>query len=113
LRELDDRNQQDREVKTRILGHCENPRSVSITRTALQDLGLIPLTKDAVLEVVKEHIELKRRMFTDQMDNGDVAYIIRECTVDGTILFVKAKFFQNNGVQAMVIVSAHPPRRWC
>ena len=113
LRELDDRNAQDCEIKGRICGFCEDPQSVRITRTATQDLGLIPLTKDGVLETVKEHITLKRRVFTDRMDNGDTAYIIEECTVEEIKLYVKVKFFRKeDGVEAMLIISAHPPRRW-
>jgi hypothetical protein len=113
LRELDDQNAQDCEIKAKICGHCDRPQSVPITRTAIRDLGLIPLTKDAVLEVVKEHINLKRRVFTDRMDNGDTAYIIEECTVEGTLLYVKVKFFKEDGAESMLIISAHPPRRWC
>jgi hypothetical protein len=113
LRELDGRNTRDCEIKAKICGYCENPQSVRITRTATQDLGLIPLTKDAVLEIVKEHITLKRRVFTDRMDNGDTAYIIEECTVEETNLYVKVRFFkQEDGAEAMLIISAHPPRRW-
>jgi hypothetical protein len=76
-------------------------------------LGIIPLTKDAVLEAVKEHIDLKRRVCTDRMDNGDTAYIIQDCKVEETVLYVKVKFFEKDEVDLMLIISAHPPRRWC
>jgi len=76
-------------------------------------LGIIPLTKDAVLEAVKEHIHLKRRVYTDRMDNGDTAYIMGDCKVEETVLFVKVKFFKKGKDESMLIISAHPPRRWC
>lgn len=113
MRELDDRNSEDSKIKAKIREHCQCPRSVPITHTATNDLGLVPLTKDAVLEALKEHIEFKRRVFTDVMDNGDVAYIVKECAVQESILYVKVKFFERQGKEAMLIVSAHPPRRWC
>ena len=112
MRELDDRNTQDSELKAKICKHCSNPTTVVITRTAIQDLGLIPLTKDAVLETVREHIELKRRVFTDIMDNRDAAYIIPECDVEGAVIYVKVKFVEGRNGELMVLISAHPPRRW-
>lgn len=112
MRELDDRNPQDSEIKRKICKQCECPQEVSIARTALQDLGLIPLTKGAVLQMLKEHIELKRRVFTDQMDNRDTAYFVPECALEDGCLYVKVKFFKKGDTQKMLIMSAHPPRRW-
>jgi hypothetical protein len=112
LRELDDRNSQDSEIKQKICKHCECPKEVSITRTALQDLGLIPQTKDAVLNALKEHIELKRRVFTEKMDNGDTAYIVPDCPLEGECLYIKVKFLKKGDTEKMLIISAHPPRKW-
>jgi hypothetical protein len=112
LRELDEWNAQDNEIKAKICKHCESPENISITRTALDDLGLIPLTKDVVVEAVFEHINLKRRMYTDIMDNKDIAYIFKDCNVDGTPLYVKVKFFKKGEIESMLIFSAHPDRRW-
>jgi hypothetical protein len=112
LRELDEWNAQDSEIKAKVCKHCESPKNVSITRTALDDLGLIPLSKDAVVEAVKEHINLKRRMYTDVMDNKDIAYIFKDCDVDGTLLYVKVRFFKKGEIESMLIFSAHLDRRW-
>jgi hypothetical protein len=126
LRELDDKNPADAKVKEKIVTFCRNPQKVRITRTALNDIGLLGLNKNGVLELVIEHIESKRRVFTDRMDNGDTAYIITECFFqDGVVLYVKVKFVKQEidgkqGVEKlkreadelMVLISSHPPRKW-
>lgn len=84
-----------------------------MTRTADTDLGIIPITKDALLGAVEEHIARKRRVFTDRMDNRDIAYIITDCNVEDVVLYVKVRFFCPDNQERMLVVSAHPPRRWC
>lgn len=112
MRELDDKNGNDREVKSKICSFCDAPLHVDLTRTASTDMGLIPLTKAALLAAVKEHVSTGRRLFTDRMDNMDTAYIVSECLVDGDAVYVKVKFFQLNGEERMLVISSHPPRRW-
>lgn len=112
MRELVEWNAQDNEIKAKVCKHCESPQNVLITRTALEHLGLISLTKDAVAEAVIEHINLKRRMYTDMMDNKDIAYIFKNCDVDGTLLYVKVKFVKRGETESMLILSAHSDRRW-
>lgn len=111
--ELEDRNLGHCAAKERICGHCVTPESVQMTRTADVDLGLIPLTKDAVLEALRLHIQGKRRIYGDRMDNGDQVFVVTDCEVDGTILYVKVKFLGAAGAERMLVISAHPPRRWC
>jgi hypothetical protein len=114
LWELDDRNLDHRSVKERISGHCGTPENVVITRTADNDLAIIPLTKNAVLEAVRTHLSANRRVHGDRMDNGDLVYIVTDCNVEGSILYVKLKLLQGKeGSERMLIISAHPPRRWC
>ena len=84
-----------------------------MTRTADIDLSLIPLTKDAVLEALRLHIQGKRRVYFDRMDNNDLVHVVTDCEVDGTILYVKVKFLGAAGEERMLVISAHPPRRWC
>ncbi len=113
MRELDDRNCEDWAVKTKICGFRQCPALVHMTRTADTDLGIIPITKDALLGAVEEHLENKRRVFTDRMDNGDIAYIITECHLEDAVLYVKVRFFRYEDQERMLVISAHPPRRWC
>jgi hypothetical protein len=112
VRDLDDKNPDDKAIKSRICCLCGIPRLVHITRTALDDIGLIPLTKEGVLQAVREHISGNRRVSTDRMDRGDTAYIIEECLVQGNVLYVKVSFFVRNNEERMLIISAHPPRKW-
>ena len=111
--ELDDGNPGHCAAKERICGHCVKPESVYMTRTADVDLALIPLTKDAVLEALRLHIQGKRRVYGDRMDNGDPVHVVTECEISGTILYVKVKFLGATGRERMLVISAHPPRRWC
>lgn len=114
LGELDDKNIDHRSVKERICGHCERPESVVTTRTADDDIALGALTKAAVLEAVRGHIESKRRVFMERMDNNDLVYVMTDCDVGGTVLYVKVKLIRGQaGAEKMLIISAHPPRRWC
>ena len=126
MHELDDKNLADVKAKEKICAFCRTPQKVKITRTALNDIGLLGLTKNGVLELIVEHIESKRRMFTDRMDNGDTAYIIEKCAFqDDLLLYVKVKFVKEEIVgehgmerlnrqteELMVLISSHPPRRW-
>lgn len=112
MRELDDGNSDDHAIKAKICEFCQTPSEVHVTRTATNDMALIPITKDALLSAARDHICAKRRVFTDRMDNNDVAYIIPECAGADAILYVKAKFFKLNDKEQMLIISAHPPRRW-
>jgi hypothetical protein len=114
LAELDDKNIDHRSVKERICGHCGRPEGVVTTRTADNDLALIPLTKVAVLEAVHAHVEAKRRVHLERMDNNDLVYVMTDCDVGGTVLYVKVKLIPGeSGTEKMLIISAHPPRRWC
>ena len=126
MRELDDKNPADAKVKEKICAFCRNPKKVRITRTALTDSGLLGLNKDGVLELLLEHIESKGRVFTDQMDNRDTAYIAPECNSEqGVVLYVKVKFvkekadekqgaekLKREAEEMMIVISSHPPRRW-
>jgi hypothetical protein len=84
-----------------------------MTRTATTDLGIIPTTKAEVLEGLMEHIGAGFRVFAAVMDNGDTAYVVPECKVGENNLYVKVKFFQKQEIESMLVISAHPPRRWC
>jgi len=113
LCELDERNIYHRAALERICGHCVAPESVVITRTADQDLALIPLNKKEVLDAVKFHLENKRKTNIERMDNNDLVYVFPSCDVQGIELYVKLKLLKGEGnVQKMLIISAHPPRRW-
>ena len=111
--ELDDRNAEHGAAKSRICAHCEKTETVQITRTADTDLAIIPLTKDAVLEALRFHIQAKGRIYADRMDNGDLVYVVTECEVDGSVLYVKVNLLERSGEEKMLVISAHPPRRWC
>jgi hypothetical protein len=113
LRELDDNNPEDRSIKLKISSFCQAPQRVRMSRTATTDLGLASLTKEGMLTGLREHILGRGRVFTDRMDNGDTAYIAAECLAEEKVLYIKVRFFELDEDEAMLVFSAHPPRRWC
>ncbi len=110
--ELEDRNPEHQAIKRKICEFCGCPDMTVITKTALNDLGIEGISKKQVLSELQVHISGGRRVFTDRMDNNDVAYIAKECVVCGVVLFVKVKFQNQKGREVMVVMSAHPPRKW-
>lgn len=112
MRELDDRSAPDVSVKKKICRFCESPAEVVITRTAERDSALLGITKLGILEGVLCHIQGARTVYADFMDNRDLAFILKDCAVEQTALYVKLKFSQSKERELMVIISSHPDRRW-
>jgi hypothetical protein len=112
LRELDDKNDLDKSAKLRICEFCSEPSTVIVTRTAERDSALEGVTKAGVLESVRSHVQTGKPIHAEYMDNGDLAYILRECAIEKIILYVKLKFSKTDGEERMVVISAHPNRRW-
>lgn len=48
----------------------------------------------------------------DRMDSGEAAYIFKNCVAEKNELYVKVKFFREAETDKMLIISAHPDRRW-
>jgi hypothetical protein len=112
LQELDAKNSDHKAIKWKICEFCRVASTVQLTKTALTDLGLIPLTKAAVLEALHKHVESGRRVYSDRMDNGDITFVTTDCSVGEVILYIKVRFYKLNNQERMLVISAHPPRRW-
>jgi hypothetical protein len=112
LRDLDDKNDLDATAKRKICDFCAKPGVVTMTRTAERDAGLVAITKAGVLEGILLHIQSGKRVCSDRMDNGDLAYIFHDCGIEQTSLYVKVKFSGAERDERMIVVSAHPDRRW-
>lgn len=112
MRELDDKNDLDRAIKEKIGGFCGKTGSVFMTRTAERDSALIGITKLGILEGLLCHIQEKRTIYSDFMDNGDSAWIVKDCVIEQVRLYVKLKFAASTSGERMIIISAHPDRRW-
>ena len=75
-------------------------------------MGLVSVTKTALLDAVHSHVERGRLVNADYMDNGDLAYILTDCSLEEVGLYVKLKFQGEADRERMFVLSAHPPRRW-
>lgn len=112
MQELDDRNDLNASAKRKICDFCCKPELVILTRTAERDSALIPIPKAGILEGMLSHIRAGKRVCSDRMDNGDLAYIFHDCGIDQTALYVKIKFSRTDKDERMIVISAHPDRRW-
>lgn len=112
VRELDEKRFNDGPIKTKICAFCKEPTSVDFSKRAIDDMGLVPVEKKAVLEALHEHSANSYRMSVDRMENGDLAYIADSCSVEGTVLYVKVKFYFRDAIERMLVFSAHPPSKW-
>lgn len=110
--ELDERNSSHRSVMERICRHCKAACTTLITRTAENDIALASLTKAMVLDALHFHVQARRRIFEERMDNADIVYVVTSCDVCGVELYVKVKLLSRGGAEKMLVISAHPPRRW-
>ena len=112
MRDLDDRNDLDATAKRKISEFCGRPEVVILTRTAERDSALVGIRKAGILEGILSHIRVGNLVCSDRMDNGDLAYILCECRIEQTALYVKVKFSGTGNRERMIVISAHPDRRW-
>jgi hypothetical protein len=112
LIELDERNSLDRDAKARVAAFAKNISSVDMTATALRDTGLLNITKLGILEAVVCHLQKGRPMFSERLDSGENAYVLKECITEAGIIYIKVKFYRLRGTEKMLVISAHPNRRW-
>jgi hypothetical protein len=112
VRELDDKNNLDCAARAKIATFAENAFSVSITAMAFRDSALLNLTKASILGAIVCHLGRANSLFCDRLDSGEIAYVIKQCATDAGEIYVKLKFYRFRGPEKMLIISAHPNRRW-
>jgi hypothetical protein len=112
LVELNDRNALHVSAKKRIFQcACDATRS-PFTRTAERDLSLGSVTAAGVREAICCHIEDGKPILLERLDSGEEAYVFKECHIESTVLYVKLKFWKMGKSERILILSAHPDRRW-
>ena len=112
LVELDDKNELHAAAKRKILEFANDPKRSPFTRTAERDLSLTPVTTIGVRQGICCHIKAGATIYLDRLDSGETAYVLKECRIESEILYIKLKFCKLRGQEEMLIISAHPPRRW-
>lgn len=112
MEELNNSNSLHCSAKQKIYKCACDPTSAHITRTAERDLSLFPVTKIGILDAIRCHIDENKMIYMDYLDSGESAYILKECCIESVVLYVKVKFFKSGSDEKMLILSAHPDRKW-
>jgi hypothetical protein len=112
VNELDEKNSLDRAARAKVTTFAKNRFSVDITATASRDSALLKLTKAGILEAVVRHLEKGRPIFFEWLDSGEAAYVVKECVTEAGPIYIKLKFYLFRSAEKMLIISAHPNRRW-
>jgi hypothetical protein len=67
------------------------PRRCVVTKRAMEDIVKLGLTKEAVLEEVRDHLEAQKPTYVLLQASGLEAYVLLPCSVDVHDLYVKVQ----------------------
>jgi hypothetical protein len=112
MKELDQKNSLDRGARAKVAAFAKNQIAVTITATARRDAALLRLNKIGILDSISCHLDGGGPLFFERLDSGEAAYLIPECGTEAGDIYVKVKFYIFKGTEMMLILSAHPNRRW-
>lgn len=87
------------------------PHHCVVTKRATEDIVKLRLTKAAVLEAVRSHLDAKKATYVLMQESGIEAYVLVPCTVDVHHLYVKVQVppCDRESDEVLVIISAHTP----
>jgi hypothetical protein len=87
------------------------PRQCDATKRATEDIVKLRLTKAAVLEAVRDHLEQRKPTYVLMQKSGIAAYVLLPCSVDVHHLYVKVQVppCSKEATEVLVIISAHKP----
>jgi hypothetical protein len=112
LAELDDKNPLHASTRQKIIEFACDPTRSGFARTAERDLSITPVTTAGLREAICCHLQAGKPLLVERLDSGETAYVIKECKIESTVLYVKVKFWKPREREQMLILSAHPDRRW-
>jgi hypothetical protein len=83
-----------------------------VTKRAMEDIVKLRLTKEAVLESIREHLESQRQTYVLMQQSGLEAYVLLPCSVDIHELYVKVQVppCKRERDEVLVIISSHKPK---
>ena len=73
----------------KILDLARWPHHCVVTKRAMEDIVKLRLTKEAVLEAVRDHFGAKKPTYVLMQQSGIKAYVLLPCSVDVHHLYVK------------------------
>jgi hypothetical protein len=96
----------------KILDLAKWPHHCVVTKRAMEDIVRLRLTKEAVLEAVREHLEARRPTYVLMQESGLEAYVLLPCAVDVHELYVKVQVppCKRERDEVLVIISSHKPK---
>ena len=95
----------------KILDLARWPHRCVVTKRAMEDIVKLRLTKEAVLEAVREHLEVQMPTYVLMQQSGLEAYVLLPCSVDVHHLYVKVQVppCKRECDEVLVIISSHKP----
>jgi hypothetical protein len=95
----------------KILDLARWPHHCVVTKRAMEDIVRLRLTKEAVLEAVRDHLGAKKPTYMLMQQSGIKAYVLLPCSVDVHHLYVKVQLPPRDQErdELLVIISAHKP----
>jgi hypothetical protein len=96
-----------------ILDLAKWPHHCIVTRQAVEDMVRARITKEAVLESIREHIQKGKPIyFLIQESTNLPAYVFLPCNVDGCELYVKVQLSaaDTEADERLIVISSHPPK---
>ncbi len=97
---------------SKILDLAKWPHHCVVTKRAMEDIVKLRLTKEAVLEAVREHLDAQRPTYALMQESGLEAYVLLPCSVDIHELYVKVQVppCKRERDEVLVIISSHKPK---
>jgi hypothetical protein len=96
----------------KILDLARWPHHCTVTRRAMEDMVRARITKEAVLESIRDHIQKGKPIyFLIQESTNSPGYVFLPCNVDGCELYVKVQLSAAKAEKEehLIVISSHPP----
>jgi len=100
------------EALAKVLDIARWPHHCFVTRRATEDMVKARITKEGVLEAIREHILGGKPIYQlVQKSTGLSSYVFLPCIVDARALYVKVQLSAaaSERDESLVIISSHPP----
>lgn len=96
----------------KILDLARWPHHCFVTKSAMEDIVKLRLTKEAVLEAIRAHIGAEKPTYVLRQKIGLEGYVLLPCSVDVHELYIKVQIppCEHERDELMVVISAHKPR---
>lgn len=97
----------------KILDLAKWPHHCLVTRQATEDMVKARVTKEAVLEAIRDHILGEQSIYLLIQDSTNLpAYVFLPCLVETCALYVKVQLSAAavEKDERLIVISSHPPK---